>query len=556
MPGNTSGQTGAGSTAPSTQPPAFETALAASRRRASRQKAVFVLAVCAIGAGATMFRRMSRRRESIRAVGAAWDRYSRCLVGAPLAPGETARARLLQMELTLPEAAGSTDKQDWPLRCSPAADQVRLAIGLGQLESKPAFHKLSVLAARASAADATTWSEEPDLANDLWSAAQALDLPSPSRSAQPVLSPPLPGRALTAASLPALPLPTGSTGEPQPSPDPNKVVIAFSRPHTPGANLCAFGPGAHGEPLGSAHCEDGAGVLRERQPRAGAFVRTALDHFDRFELVRPRVDKEPWRDALDGDTRAAALFGDQLVYVKPGPHHPDLLFARTARLDNPGEEPLADPVPLGELDGRAHEFATCATPQALVLRVRSYDERLAADRPGQSRAHFAFYADGQWSHAPTDPPASNAAQLTCRAHEGTLSWVEGEAVAQVRCDPDGCSEQSSGPLVHPWTHMQRLAAGDLDGSVLLVGIADGSGPFSAALVHSVRMRLAPIDKIATAPDIVLWGDGQHGGADPAQVHLLVGQGAAVVIVTTQEGANRAIRVDPAGRFEPVEIAKD
>ena len=107
MPGNTSGQTGAGSTAPSTQPPAFETALAASRRRASRQRAVFVLAVCAIGAGATMFRRMSRRRESIRAVGAAWDRYTRCLVGAPLAPGETARARLLQMELTLPEAAFS-----------------------------------------------------------------------------------------------------------------------------------------------------------------------------------------------------------------------------------------------------------------------------------------------------------------------------------------------------------------------------------------------------------------------------------------------------------------
>jgi hypothetical protein len=287
-------------------------------------------------------------------------------------------------------------------------------------------------------------------------------------------------------------------------------------------------------------------------------VRTAAGHFDRFELVRPRPDKEPWLDALDPYTSAAALFGDQLVYVKPGPHHPDLLFARTARIADAGETPPSDPVALGELDGRAHELATCPTPDALVLRVRSYDERLVdrgSGQMGKSRAYFAFYAEGEWTEAPEGVVAGNGAQLTCRAREGTLTWTSGDAVLQARCDREKCAELSSGPVAHPWAHMQRLAVGDLDGKALLVGIADGSGPISPSLVHSVRMRIAPIDRIATAPDVVLWGDSEHGGVDPTAVRLFVGQGAALVIVTTSDGANRAIRVDPSGGFKPVGIDK-
>jgi hypothetical protein len=568
MPGETADQTGAAaSAAVDDASSAFHAALEVARRRRSRQMLVLFVAACAIVAGATTFRRMSRRKAALRDAGAAWDRVSRCLVGAPIAPGETPRSRLLRIELSLPESAGAIDRQDWPLRCTVFAEQLRKAIK-GRLDDLPAVARLGALAARASATEAVTWSAEPELPDELWAAARAADLPSPRETLRVDAVPPAPPAAhpLTLATLAPLPVPLGSSPEPQPdNADPTKVVLGFTRPHA-ATTLCAFGPGAHGEPLASVRCEDGAGVLLERGPLPGAFIRTAPGHFDRFELLRPRVDKEPWIDALSPDTRAAALFGEQLVYVKPGPEHPDLLFARTASIAAAGVTPLGDPVPLGELEGRAHEFATCTTKEALVVRVRSYDAHLGGERapgqteqtglPGESWARFAFFADGVWSPAPSGRLADNTATLTCRGREGTLTWVDRESLSQVRCDASRCSDASSGPLRNAWTHMQRLAAADLDGRALLVGIADGSGPFSASLVHSVRMRLAPADKIATSPDVVLWGDAPHEGALPTAVRLVVGQGAALVLVTTTDGANRAIRVDPSGAFEAVEIGKN
>jgi hypothetical protein len=571
MLGKTADQTGAATTAAvEDRSAAFRAALEVARRRRSRRTLVLIVAACAIAVGGTTYRRMTRRKEALRDASAAWDRYARCLVGAPLAPGEAPRTRLLRMELSLPEAAGAMDKQDWPLRCTVLVEQLHRAIK-GRLDDQPAYRRLDALATRASATQAVTWSAEADLPEELWSAARAADLPPPSAASttlesplSPPPAPPLAAHPMTATSLPPLPVPVGSTVEPQDGTDPSKVVVGFTRPHAP-TTLCAFGPGAQGAPLASVRCEDGAGVLLERRPAPGAFVRTAAGHFDRFELVRPRTDKEPWVDALSPETRAAALFGEQLVYVKPGPEHPDLLFARTASIVSAGQTPMADPVPLGELEGRAHELATCMTREALVVRVRSYDGHLGergsepseqTGLPGQSWARFAFYGDGAWSPAPPARLANNAAQLTCRAREGTLTWFDSESIVQVRCDASQCTELSSGPLHNAWTHMQRLAAADLDGKALLVGIADGSGPFSASLVHSVRMRLARVDQIASAPDVVLWGDAQHEGGDPTAVRLLVGQGAALVIVATSDGANRAIRIDPSGSFEGVEIGKN
>jgi hypothetical protein len=98
--------------------------------------------------------------------------------------------------------------------------------------------------------------------------------------------------------------------------------------------------------------------------------------------------------------------------------------------------------------------------------------------------------------------------------------------------------------------------GDLAGKTLIVGVTDGSGPFSSSLVHSLRMRLAPLDDIAKTPDLVLWGDAQHEGIDPVEIHLFVGEGAAIAIVTTKDDANRAIRIDPSGQFGPVHVAKN
>jgi hypothetical protein len=360
---------------------------------------------------------------------------------------------------------------------------------------------------------------------------------------------------LTSATLHELPVAAGSVPEERSSRDPDKIVVAFTRERTAGETLCAFGPGEGGRPLGAVRCEDGAGVLLEREPPKAAFVRSVPGHFDRFELVRPRTDKDPWLDALSLDTRAAALFGDQLVYVRPGPDHPDLLFAREAKLDDPGKEPLGDPVPLGAAFGRSHELSTCPSTEGLVVRVRSYDPKLTEQDPGQSWATFAFHADGGWSHPPQPVAAASAATFTCGPGQGTLTWVHGDAVAQVRCDAAACTTRDSGPLLQAWTHMQRVAVTDLDGDALLVGIADGSGPLTPSLVHSLRMRLSPADRLTGAPDVVLWGDLHHEGVDPAVVKVFARRAAAVVLLTTADGAVRAIRVDREGSVDGVEVVK-
>jgi hypothetical protein len=559
-------------TAASDEDLAFRGALEVARRKRSRRTVVLLLAVFAIGFGGATFRRTSRRLDAIRHASRAWSAYSGCMLGGPLAPGETVPVRLRRMELSLPGAAGAATsgrddasaKNEWPSVCARHAQELDQVIVSDHLEAEASFRPLHELAARA--AQNPTWSAEPSLAGELWAAAGAagLDAQPPEAGSK---APP-PAHPLTVATLLPLPLPAGMLGEREETLDPRNALVLFSRPRDPATLLCAFGlprpPGPAAKPMAEVRCEDGLGVLADRSTRPASFVRTQKDHFDSFELVRAREGGEPRVLALSSDIRAASLFGDQLVYVKPGPARPDLLFARDAARDGP----LGDPVPLGELEAGAHELAACATGEATIARVRSYQSDRAGRHGNQSASSFAFHdpaaaPDGAagapgsaWATAPRAVITDSTAALTCRAREATLTWLDGDGIAQARCSPDACTDRTSGALARPWTHMQPLLAADLDGKALLVGITDGSGPFSEKLVHSVRMRLAPLDEIAQAPDIVLWGDAAHEGAAPTALRLVPAEGAALVIVTTEDGANRAIRIDPGGQFEPVQVTRN
>jgi hypothetical protein len=503
---------------------AFREALALGRRVRSRRWLVMAIGFFAVGVGGTTFRRMSKRRDALDASAAAWSEFSRCLAGSPLEPVEKLETRLLRMELSLPEAAGATEKGDWPSRCAPFANQVHRVISQSDLAQQAGYADLDDLAARA--AKVVTWGLELPLLDELWSAARSLGLAVDDRDPR---APP-PAHPLTAANLSPLPVPSGAHGEAHDSLDPSKLVVQFSTTPGPTSTLCTFGAGR--------------GVVSDKRLLLQGWVRTTTEHFDRFELVRPRIDGEPRIDALPPGTRAAEIFGDELVYVVPGPNDPDVVFARSAR----EEGDLGEPANLGEIRGRAHEFAACRTADALVIRIRSYDAHLAGH---ESWAKMAFFADGAWTTAPKEVVAGNVARLTCRSREGTLTWLDDDIVHETRCTKDDCAEVTSGPLERAWAHLSPLAAADLDGKVLLLGTTHGAGPLSASLVHSVRMRIAPIDQIARAPDVVLWGDSRHEGADPSEARLFVGQGAAEVIVTTVDGANRAIRVDAGGEFASV-----
>lgn len=524
---------------------AFQVALQAARKRRRARTIVLVLSFAAVGFGGESWKRMTDRKKALAGAGTAWVSYARCLWGSPLEPGEKPRTRLLRMELGLPQAAGATVDHDWPGRCSPLAETMSRAAADAGLAGVPEFQRLSALSARA--AEATLWSNEPALPDDLWSAAAAAGLPALAATLDP--SAPRPARPLTATSVPALPVPFPSRGERADVVDHDKLLLRFNGPHQQATTLCTFGAGSGG-PLSLVHCEDASNVVSEKRLTLESFIRTAPNRFDRFELVRPRMDTNPIVADLPPGTRAAGIFGGQLLWVMPGPHEPDVLRARTV----PGDDgPLGPEMVLGDLSGRSHEFATCKTGDTLAVRVRSYDGKLGAQK---SWAHVAFFSGGSWTLSRSGAVADNAARFSCTESRASLTWLEDDVLMEVRCTAEGCESAHSDPLEHAWSHLHPLLADDLDGKVILVGITDGTGPISPSLVHSLRMRLAGIADIARSPDVVLWGDAQHEGVDPSEARLFVEHGAAVILLSTADDANRAIRVDGTGQYESIPIAKN
>ncbi len=524
----------------------FGSVVSDARRRRSRRKVVLLLSFLAAGAATELYTRMTRRRDAIRTAGAAWLAYGRCLIGSPLEAKESLETRLLRMELSLPQAAGATDTQDWPGRCATFAEQLRLAIvapGLDRVDA--GFERLRDLTRKV--ADNAGWTAEPSLADEIWAAARAAGLPPMDDTLDETA--PRPAHPLTHTVLAALPVPFPSRGENPGSLDADRVRLRFNGPRAQATTVCVFGPGADGAPLSDVRCDDAAEAASNDRLALAGFVRTTAEHFDRFELVQPRVDAEPRVTPLYGSLKAVGLFRDQLLWVAAG-HDGDELFARVV---NDVDGTLGPEISLGPAVGHAHELSACRTNDALVARVRSYDGMVGARR---SFAQMAFHASGVWKLAPREALVDSSARMTCRKSEGTLTWLEDDEITQTRCTAEGCATSSSGPLRHAWSHLKPLEVADLDGDVLLVGVADGSGPFSPALIHSVRMRLAPIDRIADAADVVIWGDSQHEGVDPVDARLFVGQEAAIVIVSTSDDANRAIRIDASGRFDPVHIAKN
>lgn len=70
-------------------------------------------------------------------------------------------------------------------------------------------------------------------------------------------------------------------------------------------------------------------------------------------------------------------------------------------------------------------------------------------------------------------------------------------------------------------------------------------------VQAVIARFAPIEGLAAAPNRVLVADAAHGGVDPASVQAFSRNGAAVVVLTSRDGAAWAARMSGAGEAGPL-----
>ena len=497
-------------------------------------------------------RRYRNRRAAIADVSTSLRDYVECLLGPPLAPGESARQRMRRIEAGLPEArrrapgsgSGAPAEDAWPARCRGDVDRARTALAPLIGEAAPA--RLDALLARVREDPAPA--ETPDLIDDLLHAVPAAGVsvlarpypPPTARLAPPAASP------LPAAAVQPLPVPVRSSPDEIRGMDPATLRLSFVDTKSP-AWVCSFSP-LRGEPLRDARCGEvlrgAVSMPREATLHAPGYLRTAHGRFDRFELVRPQDHDE--RDEvtpLPTSIETVALYGDQLVWVSG--HR---WFGRTV---SPGGTPLGPPVELGDVLGTSPELVACPTDSGLVVGLKTFDDALVGRSSWRA---MAAREGGAWQRTPGRAVVDVAATFTCEGHAGTWTWWAGQVVTQVRCNADRCETYTSDRLSLSWDVGSSLYAADLGGRALLLGIGTTPGPLLGTSVSSVRMRLAPLSALTEAEDVVLFSDAGHEGAGISQVTVYVRAGIALVLMKGDEALPyRAIRVDALGEYAPISV---
>ena len=282
-----------------------------------------------------------------------------------------------------------------------------------------------------------------------------------------------------------------------------------------------------------------------------------------FVLTRQRAGegKKVDRFALEGVKWAlndVAMLWDHLVWEhfdsKTGERR---LFARKL---SESDDPVASPTDVGKIwdyervedyDRAEETIRGCKTREALIVLVN-----------GRGRDSMAFYTGDRW----IEPLqlAGTGGTLSCRGTEATETRVDplqgdaswNEYIGQDRCTPAGCQHKAVavGDVLHRLTELapadaKNFAAVDLDGKLLVVWVAGSAG--------GVRMKLAPIEQIAAAPDTVVLDDMIRGGrVERARqlndIRLFARQNYAVLLVGTTVGVH-ALRIDPGGKVSPIPI---
>jgi len=526
-----------------------------SRSRGPRA-ILLVAVVVGVAVAALRVRSWRQRKAAIAELSGSLQSYRECILGPPLASGETGRERMRRIEAGLPEVSGASGAttaapEAWPTRCKRDLERAHATLVSGTLlRGDPAAQRLDALVQRAL--DDPAPADAPDLVDELLAAipgvvaSRARATPPPNPHAAPAAASPL-----AFASLPRLPVRTRARPDELPGMDPRNLSLSFIDSKDAGWT-CAF-TALHGEPLREARCEPSkraaTSILRADASHGPGYIRTARGGFDRFEIVRPIPDGDPDITALPSSVETVALYGDQLVWVTSR-----RWFARTV---TPGHAALGPPVDLGEVSGTSPELAACPTATALIVGVQT-----RADELGERGSWRAMAArDGTtWQRSPGRSVVDVGATLTCEGHAGTWTWFDRHKVTQVRCNADRCETHGSERVSLSWDVGSSLYAADLGGRALVVGLGTTPGPLLGKSVASVRMRMAPLSAITKASDVVLFSDQDHDGAAVSEVTVYVRDGVALVLLllSPREGDDglpyRAIRVDGLGNYSPITLA--
>ncbi|RLB63656.1 MAG: hypothetical protein DRI90_06340 [Deltaproteobacteria bacterium] len=364
----------------------------------------------------------------------------------------------------------------------------------------------------------------------------------------------------------------------------------------PGAptKIYAQGPTTRGWEQGLFDAHSGQRVVKIVDRPAGGFV-WRDGSFARLGRRSPQEDVELYRvrDGLaepavplgvEGTSMSPRLAHDEIVWAKPLHHHRHRIYARQVL----GEErPLGPLVEIGDTPPMvgSPSMNTCRTESALVMLVGGLPRgaslrgkaRWAAmrDRDPGAVATLMFRTAEGWQR-PVSVRLGPRAGLTCQGETATLSWVgalderaepslaareltDRESppvrgryeIRRLRCAPGHCEHQRAVVMLERYAEKSRFLAGD---------VGDAAVVFWRSPLGDVRMRIATLDALPSAPSRSLFDDLEHDGFgwDLEQATIFGRGGAVLMLVSAPLGdegsATYGLRVTAAGRVTPVRVA--
>ncbi|MFS8070941.1 MAG: hypothetical protein ACMG6S_31625, partial [Byssovorax sp.] len=533
----------------------IESLLAEQKRRRTRLLAVSGGLVGVIAGGLFALATYQSRQAEAR-IATAFGSLSRCLVGGPLEPRESAGTRVRRLQLTamtLPDDQRAMDGgQSWPDRCSTFAYQLDEALrdagrATGDKDLAQAAAKLGkqLKEPTSFSADLT----EP--VETVWSlselekiqGASAVAIAGPPGRAEPLdadglaRGTPLAQRAFSFKTV---------FTEPHPAldlrvlvDDPGAPLLCTIKRAAAPAKCAALPKEITASKQGLrliGTSDDGAAplIFAGNRGSEGIFRADGGELVDRFyayggyaaadgfsavlgwkeqekELVATRkLAGTPKTQAkltpafrTGNPYYSAQMLWDQVLLRGVTKDDRRRLFAQL--LERTGDV-LGEAVDVGELsepgliqgglDEPPH-ITGCKTAEAMVVRVKGYDNDF-----------MTFRLAGTWS-APVSPEMTGGT-LSCSKSTAAITRVEPAASSfkttfrQVRCTSAGCrtDEVQMEQLLHRRVEFApkegHADAVDLDGKLLIVWAAGERG--------GVRVRVAPAEAISRAPDVILYDD--------------------------------------------------
>ncbi|WP_394834208.1 hypothetical protein LVJ94_47685 [Pendulispora rubella] len=561
--------------------------LLAQQRRQKLRRTIASLGVLATAGGLVAGALVLRDQHVHRAARQeAWDRLATCLVGAAGAlPPEQASLRVRNAQLAVLGAPsgrqGDRGIPAWPARCGPLAH--RLARAARREGDAPSLADSSERMGTAlSDPDSGTANLEPHV-RAVFAAATAI--PLAARLPPDALEAPAPASPLHVTTLPrAARLPGESVpiSGIRPSPLYEGALRVIVTGLFPERAACVLGQDGKEMTCSSLDAPKRPNVTSDLQ----VWCTGGQIALDGGNILMPRRvgDVDPDESPIACDTPdpcPSALEDGSLAYIaaKRSANEPYLerlvrisangRYSQNKSVDHvPGEElvhaDLDDVVRVQEDAREAPTLGRCRANGTDIVATASWG--LCRNVAGMPYVYLSYFDGRRW--LPPIEATGTVGQIHCGSGEAILTHVRPPTsvygappspffdgtLEETHCTSAACAKQTLrlAEMIYRSTdilpiHEDSVATTHLDGKLVVV--------WSAGVRGGLRMRMAPIDRIASVPDTILYDDHIRAGGfediSTLRGFRLVPFASGVILFLETVDGTFALRIDPTGKVEPL-----